>query len=487
MATLAIEREIRARVQWQQLYGIQLLVTDTVVVVAAVLLAQYVRFGESPLTGNYADKQLSGFSIVFVILWLSALAIFRSRASQIIGIGIEEYRRVISASFWTFGAIAITTLLIKADVVRGYLAVALPVGTVGLVAARHLWRRRIVRQRLRGRYLTAVLAIGDRDAVVDLARGMMRDAANGYQVVAVCIPGYGLSQGDCITVNGQDIPVVGDETEVLDAVARYGADTVALTGTQHLGSRGAREFMWKLAALDVDLLVSPGVMDVASTRLIVRPLADSPLIHVEKPQYQGAKRLEKRAFDFCFAVVALIGCMPILIAAALAIKLTSRGSIFYSAERIGMDGKPFKMLKFRTMIKDADLQIAHLLDRNESEGRVLFKMRNDPRITPVGAWLRRFSIDELPQFINVLKQDMSVIGPRPPLRREVETYDGEVMRRLLVRPGISGLWQVSGRSDLSWDESVRLDLSYVENWSMVGDLVLIAKTVGAVLNKDGAY
>jgi exopolysaccharide biosynthesis polyprenyl glycosylphosphotransferase len=238
--------------------------------------------------------------------------------------------------------------------------------------------------------------------------------------------------------------------------------------------------------MGVDLVVSTGAMDVALSRLVMRPTAGLPLLHIEKPQYRGAMRFQKRAFDIVFALAALIASSPVLVAAAIAIKTTSKGSVFYASERLGIDCKPFSMLKFRTMTQDADKQLQTLLDANESDG-LLFKIRNDPRITPVGRILRRLSIDELPQFINVLRGDMSVVGPRPPLRREVEAYDCDVLRRLLVRPGVTGLWQVSGRSDLSWNEAVRLDLSYVDNWSMVGDVLIIAKTVGAVLQSKGAY
>jgi len=226
---------------------------------------------------------------------------------------------------------------------------------------------------------------------------------------------------------------------------------------------------------------------VAGPRLVMRPVAGFPLIHVEKPQYNGAKRFSKTAFDLVFASAVLLLITPVLLIAAIAVKVTSRGPVFYKSERMGIDGKPFSMIKFRSMVQDADKHVERLLAQNESEGGVLFKMREDPRVTRVGKFMRRFSIDELPQFINVLRREMSVVGPRPPLRREVETYDGEVRRRLLVKPGITGLWQVSGRSDLSWEETVRLDLSYVENWSMVGDLLIIAKTVRAVAGSDGAY
>jgi len=229
------------------------------------------------------------------------------------------------------------------------------------------------------------------------------------------------------------------------------------------------------------------VIDVAEARLDLRLIAGLPMLHVEKPQYEGTQRIQKQAFDFCFSLAALIGTAPLLIAAAIAIKLAGNGPVFYQSERIGIDGEPFTMLKLRTMTAGADKQIDRLLALNECAGGMLFKIRKDPRVTPLGKILRRFSIDELPQFINVLKGDMSVVGPRPPLRREVENYERQVKRRLLVKPGVSGLWQVSGRSELSWEESVRLDLSYVDNWSMAGDIMIIAKTLKTVLTGHGAY
>jgi exopolysaccharide biosynthesis polyprenyl glycosylphosphotransferase len=306
-------------------------------------------------------------------------------------------------------------------------------------------------------------------------------------VVGVCIPGYGPPRGETLEVNGHAIPILGDESYAAPAIGGCDADTVAVARTEHMGVQGIRELMWQLETTDIDLVVSPGVMDVANARLALRPYAGFPLLHVEKPQYEETNRFQKRAFDFCFALAALIAITPVMIACAIAIKLTSKGSVFYRAERIGLEGKPFTMLKFRTMVDGADNQIARLLAHNDSAGGMLFKIRQDPRVTPIGRVLRKLSIDELPQFINVLKQDMSVVGPRPPLRREVENYDVEAKRRLLVKPGVTGLWQVSGRSDLSWEESVRLDLSYVDNWSMAGDLMIVAKTLKVVLVGDGAY
>jgi exopolysaccharide biosynthesis polyprenyl glycosylphosphotransferase len=342
------------------------------------------------------------------------------------------------------------------------------------------------RKRSAGDCQTSVLAIGDLDGVRHFASELSRNPVDGYRIVGVGIPGYGPPRGESLTLNGHEVPIIGDETQALQAIRSCGADTVAIAGTEHFGTRGIRKLLWDLEPMGVDLIVSTGVMDVALSRLVMRPNGQLPLLHVEKPSYRSAMRFQKRAFDLLFASVALIATSPVLVMAAIAVKLTSRGPIFYSSERIGIEGRPFAMLKFRTMVDRADEQLAALLASSDADGP-LFKMREDPRITPVGRILRRFSIDELPQFINVLRREMSVVGPRPPLRREVEAYDCDVLRRLLVMPGVTGLWQVSGRSDLSWEESVRLDLSYVENWSMVGDLLIIGNTLNAVFKGSGAY
>ncbi|WP_110881896.1 sugar transferase [Mycolicibacterium vulneris] len=473
--------------RWQAKYADGVRITDTAIVSGSVMLAQFARFGSSPSASGYAGGVMTMFSVLFAALWLSSLAIFQTRSTRIIGAGIDEYRRIAHASFQTFGFIAMITLLAKIDLARGYLAVALPVGTMGLLTSRNMWRRYVGRKRAQGEYQTKVLTIGDRSSVLHLADELTRNPEDGYVVVGACIPGYGPPRGEALKVHGQAIPILGDDSCAAAAAVGCGADTVAVARTEHFGERGIRELMWQLETIDIDLAVSPGVMDVANARLALRPYAGFPLLHVEKPQYEGTNRFQKRAFDFCFSLAALIAATPIMIVCAIAIKLTSKGPVFYRAERIGLEGKPFTMLKFRTMVDGADTQVARLLSHNESAGGMLFKIRRDPRVTPVGTVLRKFSIDELPQFINVLKQDMSVVGPRPPLRREVENYDFDAKRRLLVKPGVTGLWQVSGRSDLSWEESVRLDLSYVDNWSMAGDLMIVAKTLKAVLAGAGAY
>jgi exopolysaccharide biosynthesis polyprenyl glycosylphosphotransferase len=377
-------------------------------------------------------------------------------------------------------------MIFRPEYARGYLALAFPLGLVFLVLGRSGCRRVLNFYRRRGRCVTSVLAVGNPVAVKSLVQSLDRTWWYGYSVVGVCLTGR--PGGGTLEVPGVGaLPVLGDEGQVEEAIAKVGADTVALTATEHLGPEGVRELSWELDRLGVDLVVSPGMVDVAGPRLTMRPVAGLPLIHVEKPQYSGTKKLQKRAFDVCVAVTVLLMAFPLLLVSALAIKLTSRGPVFYLSERIGLDGKPFRMIKLRTMVQDADKMVASLADKNEMDGGVLFKIRQDPRVTPIGRILRRYSVDELPQFINVLKKEMSVVGPRPPLPSEADSYTDQVRRRLLVLPGITGLWQVSGRSDLSWDDSVRLDLSYVENWSISGDLVIAFKTVRTVLGGVGAY
>ncbi|WP_245650267.1 sugar transferase [Millisia brevis] len=483
---------IAGRRRWQQSYIDGLRITDTAAVVAAVFVAHMVRFGAEdmgvafdPLTFTYNYEFVS---LVLAMGWLALLAIFRTRSPRVIGTGVEEYRRIVSATFKLFGAVAILALGLQLDLARGYFAIALPLGLVLLLVGRWVWRVRLARIRSTGGgYRTSVLVIGSRDSSAALVKSFQDCPSAGYAVVGVCHPGAPGGIGGRLQVDDTTVPVYGNETDVLKAIEFSGADTVAVTATEHLGHRGLRNLVWDLESKQIDLVVAPGVVDVAGPRLHMRPVAGLPLIHVEKPQYNGANRFAKRGFDIAFSAAALLFIAPVFLFIAAAIKTTSSGPVFFRQERIGLDGKPFQMIKFRTMVDGADRMLAGLLDSNESDGGVLFKMKDDPRITSVGKYLRKFSLDELPQFLNVLKRDMSVVGPRPPLRREVEQYDGEVARRMLVKPGITGLWQVSGRSDLSWDESVRLDLSYVENWSLVGDVLIILKTVRAVGVGSGAY
>nr|NIL80463.1 UDP-glucose:undecaprenyl-phosphate glucose-1-phosphate transferase [Rhodococcus kroppenstedtii] len=479
-------RRVTSRREWERGLIDRVRLADTVVVIAAVVCAQVVRFG-APHLASIASIDYTVVSVLLAGTWLAFLSIFRTRSPRVLGSGAEEYRRILSATFRLFGLVAIVSLLLRIEFARGYLAIALPFGLAGLLVSRWLFRRHLARQRREGRFTTSVVIVGSHASAHAMARSFARDASAGYAVVGVCLPRTQQVADEQLSVDGMSLPILGDENDVLAAIEASGADTVAVTATDHIGHEGIRRMVWDLEKKNVDLVVAPGVVDVAGPRLHMRPVAGLPLIHVEKPQYNGASRFGKTAFDLVFACAALLAVLPLFLVVAVLIKVTSRGPVFYRSERMGLDGTPFQMIKFRSMVQDADARIEDLLALNDSDGGVLFKMREDPRVTAVGRVLRRLSIDELPQLFNVLRREMSIVGPRPPLRREVETYDGDVRRRLLVKPGLTGLWQVSGRSDLSWEEAVRLDLSYVENWSMTGDLLIVLKTIKAVASSDGAY
>jgi exopolysaccharide biosynthesis polyprenyl glycosylphosphotransferase len=463
-------------------------IVDTLVIVIAVGLAQILRFGATASSAQLHNSRLtySLISVVLIVSWELALRIFQARAPRVTGSGAEEYRRIARASLSLFGLVAIVAYLGHLELARGYLIVALPLGLSMLLLSRWRWRKWLIKQREAGLYSSRVLVVGSHQAAVTMAKIFQREPGAGYRVVGVCVPRSSQSPGQRVVIDGQAVPVLGDEHSVFRALELTQADTLAISNTEFLGVEGMRALAWQLEATSVELVVSAGVVDVAGPRLRIRPVAGLPLLHVDKPQFRGANRLAKLAVDLLGASLVLIATVPVTLLAAVAIKCTSRGPLLYKSERIGLNGQSFGMLKFRTMSVVAESRREELMSQNEAAGP-LFKMRHDPRVTTVGRWIRRFSIDELPQLFNVLRGQMSIVGPRPPLRSEVVTYSDEVHRRLLVKPGLTGLWQVSGRSDLSWEESVRLDLYYVENWSLVQDLVIVWRTIRAVLSSRGAY
>jgi exopolysaccharide biosynthesis polyprenyl glycosylphosphotransferase len=329
-----------------------------------------------------------------------------------------------------------------------------------------------------------VLLVGSSESVDYFARELARQPQAGYRVVGACIPS-GVIAG---YLPGTDIPVMGSVDKVLEALQATDADTVIVTSSDGLPSDKMRQLSWSLEPGRNHLVVTTGLVDIAGPRIHMRPVAGLPLVHVETPRYEGSKRTVKRAFDLVASVLLLLILSLPLLLIAVAVRLGSAGPVFFRQNRIGLNGRPFEMLKFRSMVTDAEARLQELQASQGNEGNsVMFKLADDPRITPVGRLLRRFSLDELPQLLNVLAGEMSLVGPRPPLPREVEQYEKHVNRRFLVKPGITGLWQVSGRSNLDWESTVRLDLYYVENWSLTGDFTILWRTFRAVFARDGAY
>lgn len=462
-------------------------IADIVVITVAVFTAQLLRFGldgDRLVIPGIRNSDLSVaytfVSIAMIIGWAVSLRLFGSRDPKIIGTGFVEYKRVSNATLAFFGVFAIIAFALQAQIGRAYLLIALPLGWLLLLVSRWLWRKWLISRRRRGRLMMHALLVGDRASATHVAHQIRRDPGCGIEIV-----GAATEHGTDSALKGK-IPVLGDWSQVLSVVDEARADTVILTGNHTLTPRQLRELGWGLEERKANLIVAPALTDIAGPRIHSTPVAGLPLIHVDYPEFTGVRLAMKRASDILASGLGLLILSPLLLSVGIAVRMTSTGPAFFRQERVGLHGKRFRMLKFRTMVADAEQQLSSLLDATEGNG-VLFKMKNDPRITRVGRFLRRYSIDELPQLWNVFKGDMSLVGPRPPLASEVATYEKWVHRRLLVKPGITGLWQVSGRSDLSWDDSVRLDLYYVENWSLTTDLVILWRTVRAVMRTDGAY
>lgn len=481
--------QVLVRRRRETVYRRGLLITDLAILAAAAAFAQVWHFGANSEIRAHGpfDISYTALGAVIVLLWWAVLELLRTRDSRLIGDGPDEYRRVARATFVTFGSLAIASLMFKWDMSRGYLAITFPLGLFGLVAGRKTWRWWLHRERKRGRHLSNVLVVGGPRSGQDMALWFDRHRSSGLRVTGVWVPDAHTQPDEWLKVPGQFIPVMGNDRNLFDALNVADADTVIVTDTEHLGHRALRDLTWQLEGIDVDLMVSPNVTDYAGSRIHVRAVAGMPLMHLEEPQYAEAGAWPKALFDRLFALILIVLAAPVLLAGAVAVKLTSPGPILFRQRRIGLDGEEFDMLKFRSMRLGADLELATLIKDQGTEGQPLFKVKNDPRITSAGAFMRRYSVDELPQLFNVLRGDMSVVGPRPQVAAEVELYDDRAFRRLTVRPGMTGLWQVSGRSDLSWEDSIRLDTYYVENWSLMSDFIILWRTLRAVLGSDGAY
>jgi len=475
---------------WREVYAARLVVTDLLVLIWVVFGVQIAWFGMSAANvgvgSNRTEVAVSYtvISVSIILSWMLMLGIFGTRGYRVLGTGPQEYRQVADATVRLFGLVAIVAFLLQIDFARGYILIAFPLGLGVLVFSRWIWRIWLGAKRADGLYSSRVLLVGSRVSTSHLAGELARNPAAGYLVVGACVP----NTVGTDPLPGLDIPVFDDVDNVQEAMTAVGADTVVVASSGELSPQQMRELSWRLEPGRQHLVVAPSLTDIGGPRIHTRPVAGLPLIHVEVPRYEGRRQFAKRAFDLFGSALLILVLSPLLAAIAIAVKLSTPGPILFRQERVGINGDKFRMIKFRSMVTGAENQLAALqgLDRNAGNS-VLFKMRNDPRITPFGGFLRRFSLDELPQLFNVFAGTMSLVGPRPSLETEVDEYETYVHRRFLVKPGITGLWQVSGRSNLSWADSVRLDLFYVENWSITGDISILWRTTRAVLARDGAY
>ncbi|GAA0542775.1 sugar transferase [Paractinoplanes ferrugineus] len=465
------------RQQWERRYVRNLVLADLAAGTVAGAVAFGVRFGDDVTTYNRGYMILTA---LLPVLLLAVLAVSRAYERRYLFVGTDEYQRVIRGGVGLIAGAALISYALDLDLARGYVLAALPSAICTSLVLRFGLRKRLHLARARGASLRRVILAGHELAVIGMARQLRRERYHGLEVVGACLPpGH-----DGVGVTG--MPVYGTFDDVASAVEQADADTVVVLSCPELDGNALRRLAWRLERDEVDLVVASALVDVAGARTTIRPFDGLPMLHVEHPRLHGGSRLIKDLFDRVGALLLLAAFGPLLLAVALCVRMTSRGPVLFRQVRVGRDGRPFRIFKFRSMYVDAEARLAELRHLNEHDG-VLFKMRDDPRVTGVGRWLRRFSLDELPQLLNVLLGQMSLVGPRPPLPSEVAVYADDVRRRLAVKPGMTGLWQVSGRSDLSWEEAVRLDLRYVENWSLSLDLVILLRTMTAVVRSSGAY
>jgi exopolysaccharide biosynthesis polyprenyl glycosylphosphotransferase len=465
--------------RWQRQYLRHVVLVDLAVILGSSFLALHIRFGasENSVTGISYEV----LTLLLVPVWIAALAIARAYEARYIGTGAEEFKRVGSASLRLMAVIAVISFTFKLELARGYVAIALPVGTVLLLVGRYGNRRLLHNRRNHGHYLRRVIAVGGVDGIRELADQLQAEPYVGYTIVGACLP----TPSESFAL--PDIPVMGSLSQVMAAVAEVDADTVAVGIGPGMSPEVLRSLSWELEGTGIALVVAPGLLDVAGPRISVKPVAGLPLLHVDEPELSGLRQATKATVEWLFAFLACVVTLPVIAILMLAVRLDSDGPALFTQTRVGKNGREFTVYKMRTMRNDAESLLESLREHNEAADGLLFKMKDDPRITLVGGFLRKWSLDELPQLWNVVRGDMALVGPRPPLPTEVAQYGPEVARRLLVRPGITGLWQVSGRSNLCWDDSVRLDLYYVENWSLALDAMIVWKTFFAIFRKEGAY
>lgn len=456
---------------------------DLAIIAVAVVVTHLSKFGfTDPAVGGTPDVSYVPLSILLALVWWGMLLANHTYRRRLLGSGVEEYQRVFQSTFMVFGAVAILSYLLKIQVARSYFLLALPIGLFGILLWRWLARKQLIRRRSRNELCDRVVILGGQRTASDLAKEFARHRDLGYQVVGCCLSEFHRPQ----TLPGTGVAVLGGPGRLAAVVKELAADTVVITGSHDVSPSEVRELSWSLDPERTKLVLAPSVVDVAGPRIHLRPVDGLSLVEVEMPRFDGAKLLLKRAFDLACSGVLLVLLLPVWILVPLLIWLDDRGPAFFRQTRVGLNGRNFAIWKFRSMRINADAELASLLAAQGTADKPLFKVEHDPRITKLGAFMRRTSIDELPQLFNVFNGTMSLVGPRPQVPAEVALYDNAAARRLFVKPGVTGLWQVSGRSNLTWEEAVRFDLFYVENWSLTGDIQILFRTIKVVFAREGA-
>ena len=461
---------------WSRRYTARLMALDGLMGMLAVVGAAVIFPNIS-----FSTPKLAVLIFGAGLAWPVAVAISRGYERTKIGVGGDEMRAVLRAITLAIAAGAVPSAVTGKYGVVALCVMATPIAGMLSLAVRFIARKHLHYQQRNGHNVRRVIVVGSAYSAADLHTVLTREPQCGMQVIGVCVP-----QSDIQRAHDAGMMVIGDLEQVPALIKTHRADAVAVTTGDATRHNYLRELSWALEGAGVELLVHPGLVEVAGPRMHIRPYEGLPLLHVEQPHFTGWRRFIKRATDITLTSFGLIVISPVLAIIALAVKLSDGGPVIFRQTRVGLDGTTFTMLKFRSMHTNAEARLAELRAQNPNLG-LMFKLESDPRITRVGRFLRRYSLDELPQLFNVLAGNMSLVGPRPPLQSEVDIYEDHARRRLLVTPGLTGLWQVSGRSLLSWEETVRLDLRYVENWTFTLDLLIIWKTFFAVVAKRGAF
>lgn len=465
---------------WQTRYQRVLVASDVTMALLGAASVGFLRW-----RANYPELNgMPPIALAALIagLWAFILHLRGAYDRTALGFGVVEFRRVLNSGVHLLALLAILAYGSDSPLSRVFLFGSTAMIVLLTVLGRYALRRYVHRERAHGRAMHHVLVVGTTESVERLAAHFSRAPEAGYSITAACVPEAETGR----TFVADTVPVLGPPTAIIDVLNRTDVDVVAVADTAVLNNNDLRHLAWDLTGSDIELVVAPAITDLAGPRVSVSPVAGLPLLHVDEPRFNRSTRYLKGCLERVLAFAALALLSPILLVIAVLVKLTSPGPVLFKQERVGKNGTPFRMWKFRTMVVDAEKHLAALQNSNESTG-LLFKMKNDPRVTSVGRVLRRTSLDELPQLVHVVTGTMALVGPRPPLPSEVANYDSVVERRLLVRPGLTGLWQVNGRSDLPWEEAVRLDLYYVDNWSVSLDISILLKTVSAVIRGSGAY
>ena len=459
-----------ARARYRRLYR-WVALSDVVAIEIALLTAYWIRFGFGVPTQDFS-LLLAGAPAVVLAIFAAAHLYQAFRFPP-----AEEFRRIILAVSASIGVMMLLSFWLKADFSRAFVGGSWVFALLFTLTARRLWHARFGRLRASGALAFPTIVVGTNEEAQRLV-SMMERPVFGFRPIGVVT-----TERDA----GEDLglPVLGAVADLRELLVATGAECVFVAASA-ARPQDMKAIAKAVRLAGVEVRITATLPEVLASRLTVQPLGGLTALSLHPVRLSGGQVVAKFTFDIVVSAFLLLVLSPLLLAIAVAIKLTSPGPVLFRQRRVGLRGRPFTILKFRTMRSGADRDVASLRSQHGVED-LMFKLKDDPRVTRVGRWLRRFSLDELPQLFNVIKGDMSIVGPRPPLPEEVARYEDWHFDRLEVPPGVTGLWQISGRADLSFDECVQLDVFYIENWSLVYELFILGKTIPVLLSRRGAY